>query len=76
MNCKDGLPFSSSFIVPSSAFNSVFLVLFAVVVEACRLVVNDGFEVDGAAPESVDVFEHAAGVSGVEFRRLVLVLEV
>jgi hypothetical protein len=55
---------------------SIFVVFLPVVVQAHALVVNNGFEMNGAAPERVDVFERLARIVAVEFRALVSVAQV
>ena len=46
----------------------VFFMILAVIVHDDRLAVGFGFEMGGAAPEALDIFEDFAGISGVEFR--------
>ncbi len=48
----------------------------AVVVQDGGFVVDHGFQVDGAAPEGMDVLEGFAGVTQVEFGAFVAVLHV
>ena len=52
------------------------VVLGAVVADDAAFVVHHGFDVDGAAPEAVQVGQRGFGVVGLEFDALVVVAEL
>src|SRR2546421_8483879 len=69
-------PSYSSLIPHPSSLSLLLLMLCAVIAEDDRFAVHDGFEMDGAPPECIDIFEHLARVSLIQFRAFVLVLEI
>src|SRR5918911_3041905 len=56
--------------------SSIFVMIFAVVVQADALVIDDRFEVDGTPPQAVDVFERLARVALIKLGAFVSVAEV